>query len=60
MSFVGTLAETPLDCTDYNDSHLEDNFPCTSANEIDLSSIIERKIAKYMKGKGSSSQALFA
>ena len=48
MNFVGTLVETPLDCTDPGDSHLEDNCPRTSANEMDLSIIIQREIAKYM------------
>ena len=60
MNFAGTLAETPLDCTDSDDSHLEDNYPRTSANEINLLSNIQREISKYMKGKGSFGQALFA
>ena len=60
MNFVGTLVETPLDCIDPGDSHLKDNCPRTSTNGMDQSSIIQREIAKYMKGKESSGQALFA
>ena len=59
-NFARTLPDTPLD---YNgsDELPHDNvghFPTT--NDIDLSSIIQREIAKYLKDKGSYIQALFA
>ena len=59
-NFVGTLPDTPLDCNGSNELPRENVGHFLTSNDIDLSSIIQREIAKYLKDKGSSAQALFA
>ena len=56
----GPLLETPLNCGNSEEPNHEDTNHKTSLSDIDLSSIIQKEITKYIKGKRSLAQALFA
>ena len=59
-NLAGPLLETPLDWGSTEEPNHEDTNHTTSLNVIDLSAIIQKEITKYIKGKGSLAQALFA
>ena len=59
-NFDGTLPDAPLDCNGYDELPHENVGHFPTSNDIDLSSIIQKEIAKYLKDKGCSTQALFA
>ena len=53
-NLASTTPKTPLDYTDITVSHNEDASSHQTSIDIDLSTIIQREIAKYMKDKGSN------
>ena len=53
-NLASTTPETPHDYTDIAASHNDDASSHQTSTDIDLSTIIQREIAKYMKDKGSN------
>ena len=53
-NLASTTPKTPLDYTDITVSHNEDASSHHTSIDIDISTIIQREIAKYMKDKGSN------
>ena len=53
-NLASTTSETLLDYTDIAVSHNEDASSHQTSTDIDLSTIIQREIEKYMKDKGSN------
>ena len=59
-NLANTTPKTPLDYTDIASLHNEDPSSHQTSTNIDLSTIIQREIAKYMKDKGSTAPIGFA
>ena len=59
-NLASATPETPLDYTDIATPYNEDASPHQTSTDIDLSTMIQREIAKYMKNKGSNAPIGFA
>ena len=57
---VNATLDTPLDFVYTIDSSSEEKILDSSSHDVDLSSLIQQEIAKYMKDKGHVTQAHFS